>query len=84
MVFGILGAFAIEDWNARRNDRVLERAYLQELANDLRADDAELDVNRLAALRRALAVGRLLDNAGFPPVQLRTPAFRVPLDPSTR
>ena len=80
MVFGILGAFAIEDWNARRDDRALERAYLGELANDLRADDAELDVNRRAALQRAGAAGRVLEAAGFPPDPLRTPVFSVALD----
>lgn len=80
VVLGILGAFAIDDWNAKRGDRALERAYLEGLASDLRADDHELDVNRGAALRRAVQTGRILTAAGFPPPPLGAPVFSVPLD----
>jgi hypothetical protein len=80
VVLGILGAFAIEDWSAKRADRALELAYLEQLQRDLQADDAEMDENRYAALQRALSVGRVMDEAGLEFEPMRSPAFSVPLD----
>lgn len=80
VILGILGAFAIEDWGAKRADRALEVTYLEQLQRDLEADDAELDENRLAALGRAVFAGKLLDEAGVQFEPMGSPDWGLPLD----
>lgn len=64
LVFGILAALALDDWNAARKDRELEVEYLADLSEDLRLDLAQIEETRGAALGRLLVAQRLLDAAG--------------------
>jgi len=50
VVFGILIAFSVDRWNQGRQDRHAEAAYLEALAQDLRADTAAL--SRLVGMYR--------------------------------
>ena len=42
IVLGILAALAIDNWNSDRQDRQLERTYIESLLDDLRSDDQAL------------------------------------------
>ena len=43
VVIGILVAFALDNWNEKRKDAVIEKYYLQRLCDDLFADITEID-----------------------------------------
>lgn len=59
VVLGVFLGLQVNNWNADRGDRAREASYLARLAEDLRADIAEIDeIDRVAAVRMA-ALGRL-------------------------
>ena len=46
ITFGILGAYMLNSWNDTRNDRRLEQDYYCRLLEDLRSDEALVELNR--------------------------------------
>ena len=54
VVLGVLAAFWVENWNAERNDRLLEVEYVHSLLEDLKADSNSID----SALRRSEQLAR--------------------------
>ena len=63
VVVGVFVGLQVNNWNEARADRVREAAHLAGLAQDIRADIADIDeINRVSALHMA-AMGYLLENA---------------------
>jgi hypothetical protein len=58
VVLGVLAALWVGNWNADREDRVLEREYVQSLLGDLRADAASFSstLNRTEELANYISV----------------------------
>ena len=53
VVFGILLAFQITEWNQARKDRILEREYLERVVQDLEGDAKALELSIRLAISRA-------------------------------
>jgi len=60
VVFGILLAFQVTEWNQDRKDRVLEREYLQRAIQDLDGDAKSLETAIQLAQSRAARVNSVL------------------------
>ncbi len=84
VVVGVFVGLQVNNWNEARADRVREAAHLAGLAQDIRADIADIDeINRVSALRMA-AMGYLLENAtGKPlPKGFDSARGRIEIEPS--
>jgi hypothetical protein len=84
VVVGVFVGLQVNNWNEARADRVREAAHLAGLAQDIRADIADIDeINRVSALRMA-AMGYLLEKAtGKPlPKGFDSARGRIEIEPS--
>jgi len=84
VVIGVFVGLQVNNWNEARADRVREAAHVAGLAQDIRADIADIDeINRVSALRMA-AMGYLLEKAtGKPlPKGFDSARGRIEIEPS--
>jgi len=84
VVVGVFVGLQVNNWNEARAERVREAAHLAGLAQDIRADIADIDeINRVSALRMS-ALGYLLENAtGKPlPQGFDSARGRITIEPS--
>jgi hypothetical protein len=84
VVVGVFVGLQVNNWNEARADRVREAAHVAGLAQDIRADIADIDeINRVSALRMA-AMGYLLEKAtGKPlPKGFDSARGRIEIEPS--
>lgn len=84
VVIGVFVGLQVNNWNEARADRVREAAQVAGLAQDIRADIADIDeINRVSALRMA-AMGYLLEKAtGKPlPKGFDSARGRIEIEPS--
>ena len=59
VLLGVLAAFAVENWNSDRKDRLLEIEYIEALLDDLRKDDLSI-VSALQGAETFAQRGQLL------------------------
>lgn len=64
VVLGVLTAVALNRWNEGLQDRGHEQQYLQELVQDLEADELELEENRARAMARAKQIREIMEAVG--------------------
>ncbi len=84
VVLGVFLGLQVNNWNEARGDRAREAAHLAGLAQDIRADIADIDeINRVSTLRMA-AMGYLLEKAtGAPlPAGFESARGRIEIEPS--
>jgi len=84
VVVGVFVGLQVNNWNEARAERMREAAHLAGLAQDIRADIADIDeINRVSALRMS-ALGYLLENAtGKPlPQGFDSARGRIRIEPS--
>ena len=84
VVIGVFIGLQVNNWNEARADRVREAAHLTSLAQDVRADIADIDeINRVSALRMA-AMGYLLESATGKPLAegFDSARGRIEIEPS--
>lgn len=63
ITIGIMGAFALNNWNEDRKQNNIEKKYLINLKNDLQADIIGLDTFMLVAERKIVAAKNLNERA---------------------
>ena len=66
VVLGVFIGMQVSNWNESQNDRRVLAKYMQDIAADIRADQAELTRSELSALDRIGAADYLLRQAGVP------------------
>ncbi|UCC26577.1 MAG: hypothetical protein JSU98_05615 [Gemmatimonadales bacterium] len=71
IVFGVLVALGVDDWNARRQDRELERSLLDRMQAELSADGADLATAAADAQLRLRVLDAVLAGLGDETAQTR-------------